>query len=76
MFRASVVRVLTDTSQANGDQISTAIAYQIAFDLYDNGTQEFLATVTKSLPAKIVEVPAEEAAEREFRIQNCFHYKN
>ncbi|KAL3425549.1 proteasome/cyclosome [Phlyctema vagabunda] len=36
---------------ANDDQTSTAIAYQIAFDLYDNGTQEFLAKVIKSLPA-------------------------
>jgi 26S proteasome regulatory subunit N2 len=44
---------------ANEDQNSTAIAYQIAFDLYDNGTQEFLAKVIKSLPAKVEEVPAE-----------------
>ncbi|RDW89726.1 26S proteasome regulatory subunit rpn2 [Coleophoma cylindrospora] len=36
---------------ANDDQTSKAIAYQIAFDLYDNGTQEFLAKVIKSLPA-------------------------
>ncbi|TVY31724.1 26S proteasome non-ATPase regulatory subunit [Lachnellula subtilissima] len=44
---------------ANEDQNSTAIAYQIAFDLYDNGTQEFLSKVIKSLPAKVEEVPAE-----------------
>ncbi|ERT00500.1 hypothetical protein HMPREF1624_03873 [Sporothrix schenckii ATCC 58251] len=30
---------------------SLAIAYQIAFDLYDNGTQEFLGKVIKALPA-------------------------
>ncbi|CAG8955210.1 hypothetical protein HYFRA_00007226 [Hymenoscyphus fraxineus] len=42
---------------ANDDQNSTAIAYQIAFDLYDNGTQEFLAKVIKSLPVKVEEVP-------------------
>ncbi|KAH7400223.1 putative 26S proteasome regulatory subunit rpn2 [Cadophora sp. MPI-SDFR-AT-0126] len=35
---------------ANGDQNSIVVAYQIAFDLYDNGTQEFLAKVIKSLP--------------------------
>ncbi|KAK3317791.1 armadillo-type protein [Cercophora scortea] len=34
-----------------GDRNSLAIAYQIAFDLYDNGTQEFLAKVIKSLPS-------------------------
>jgi 26S proteasome regulatory subunit N2 len=27
-----------------------AIAYQIAFDLYDNGTQEFLGKVRAALP--------------------------
>ncbi|KAE8445710.1 hypothetical protein EG329_012889 [Mollisiaceae sp. DMI_Dod_QoI] len=35
---------------SKGDITSTATAYQIAFDLYDNGTQEFLAKVIKSLP--------------------------
>lgn len=34
-----------------GDRTSTANAYQIAFDLYDNGTQEFLGKVLSSLPA-------------------------
>jgi 26S proteasome regulatory subunit N2 len=43
----------------NGDQTSTAIAYQIAFDLYDNGTQEFLAKVIASLPKKVVEASVE-----------------
>jgi hypothetical protein len=50
---------LTDIIQANDDPTSTAIAYQIAFDLYDNGTQEFLAKVIKSLPAKVEEAPTE-----------------
>ncbi|TAQ87011.1 hypothetical protein B7494_g4662 [Chlorociboria aeruginascens] len=45
---------------ANDDQTSTAIAYQIAFDLYDNGTQEFLAKVIKDLPAKVTEEPEKE----------------
>lgn len=44
---------------ANEDQNSTAVAYQIAFDLYDNGTQEFLSKVIKALPAKVEEVAAE-----------------
>ncbi|KAL2174816.1 armadillo-type protein [Thermothelomyces heterothallicus CBS 202.75] len=34
-----------------GDKSAIATAYQIAFDLYDNGTQEFLAKVIKSLPS-------------------------
>ncbi|KAK3388452.1 armadillo-type protein [Sordaria brevicollis] len=34
-----------------GGQDSVAIAYQIAFDLYDNGTQEFLGKVIKALPS-------------------------
>ena len=34
-----------------GDNNATAVAYQIAFDLYDNGTQEFLAKVIKALPS-------------------------
>jgi len=34
-----------------GDNNAIATAYQIAFDLYDNGTQEFLAKVIKSLPS-------------------------
>lgn len=32
------------------DPNALAIAYQIAFDLYDNGTQEFLGKIIKSLP--------------------------
>lgn len=37
---------------ARGDQTSIAIAYQIAFDLYDNGTQEFLGKVRSALPGE------------------------
>jgi 26S proteasome regulatory subunit N2 len=33
-----------------GDGKHLAIAYQISFDLYDNGTQEFLARVMEELP--------------------------
>lgn len=42
---------------------SNAMAYQVAFDLYDNGTQEFLSKVIDDLPKKIEEVPL--AAESE-----------
>jgi 26S proteasome regulatory subunit N2 len=57
-------RLFAANLQANGDQTSTAIAYQIAFDLYDNGTQEFLAKVIQSLPVTVTEAPAEEANRR------------
>lgn len=33
-----------------GDPRSLAVAYQISFDLYENGTQEFLAKVMEELP--------------------------
>ncbi|KAF2867995.1 armadillo-type protein [Massariosphaeria phaeospora] len=33
-----------------GDSKSLAVAYQISFDLYENGTQEFLAKVISELP--------------------------
>lgn len=47
------------------DQASTAVAYQIAFDLHDNGTQEFLAKVQKSLPTeKKPEEPIAEESEQ------------
>ncbi|KJZ75388.1 hypothetical protein HIM_05314 [Hirsutella minnesotensis 3608] len=39
------------TLVSNGDRTSLANAYQIAFDLYDNGTQEFLGKVLASLPS-------------------------
>ncbi|KAJ4395270.1 proteasome regulatory particle base subunit [Neurospora sp. IMI 360204] len=54
-----------------GEQDSIAIAYQIAFDLYDNGTQEFLGKVIKALPSgeppkpKPAEESNDAAAERE-----------
>jgi 26S proteasome regulatory subunit N2 len=35
----------------NGDPTDIANAYQIAFDLYDNGTQEFLGKVMATLPS-------------------------
>lgn len=44
---SKMLRTLVD----NGDRKSVAIAYQIAFDLYDNGTQEFLGKVIKALPS-------------------------
>lgn len=34
-----------------GDDKSRAVAYQISFDLYENGTQEFLSKVMEELPA-------------------------
>ncbi len=39
------------TAGHEGDRDSIANAYQIAFDLYDNGTQEFLGKVIKTLPS-------------------------
>ncbi|RDA83385.1 hypothetical protein CP532_4736 [Ophiocordyceps camponoti-leonardi (nom. inval.)] len=39
------------TLVSNGDRTSLANAYQVAFDLYDNGTQEFLSRVLSSLPS-------------------------
>ena len=38
----------------NGDSKSLAVAYQIAFDMYDNSTQEFLKKVRGSLPGQTV----------------------
>ncbi|KOS23332.1 26S proteasome regulatory subunit rpn2 [Escovopsis weberi] len=46
---------------AKADRTSIANAYQIAFDLYDNGTQEFLGKVLGSLPSG--EVKKEDATE-------------
>jgi len=58
---------------AKDDPNATATAYQIAFDLYDNGTQDFLYKVMKSLPSgeppKKPEEPEEAAAESEPLIQ-------
>ncbi|KAI9896325.1 hypothetical protein N3K66_008497 [Trichothecium roseum] len=52
-----MLRSLVDT----GDRISIANAYQIAFDLYDNGTQEFLGRVLNSLPSGEQKKSAEES---------------
>ncbi|KAK3376913.1 armadillo-type protein [Lasiosphaeria ovina] len=57
------------------DRNALAIAYQIAFDLYDNGTQEFLGKVINSLPSgepvkKPEQQEAEGAAESEPLLQN------
>lgn len=48
---------------ANDDRTSIANAYQIAFDLYDNGTQEFLNKVLASLPAPKEPMKDAEASE-------------
>lgn len=45
-----------------GDRMAILTAYQIAFDLYDNGTQEFLGKVIKTLPSG---EPAKETNEEE-----------
>ncbi|KAM7191711.1 Armadillo-type fold [Naviculisporaceae sp. PSN 640] len=59
---------------AKEDRDVTAVAYQIAFDLYDNGTQEFLGKVIKSLPSgeppKKPEQEGEGAAESEPLLQD------
>ncbi|KAF1814378.1 26S proteasome regulatory complex, non-ATPase subcomplex, Rpn2/Psmd1 subunit [Eremomyces bilateralis CBS 781.70] len=47
------------------DSKSLAIAYQISFDLYDNGTQEFLSTVMEGLPDT-----TEEAKDNEHPVAN------
>ncbi|KAF2752719.1 26S proteasome regulatory complex, non-ATPase subcomplex, Rpn2/Psmd1 subunit [Pseudovirgaria hyperparasitica] len=46
----SMASTLLQSLVKNGDARSLAIAYQISFDLYDNGTQEFLANVMEGLP--------------------------
>ncbi|KAJ3495061.1 hypothetical protein NLG97_g3664 [Lecanicillium saksenae] len=59
---------------AKADRTSIANAYQIAFDLYDNGTQEFLGKVLSSLPsgevAKKEDKENDDNAERESLLQN------
>lgn len=47
------------------DSTSTASAYQIAFDLYDNGTQEFLSKVIAALPELDTPKKTEEKKEGE-----------
>ena len=44
--------------QAYNTPNATAIAFQIAFDLYDNGTQEFLTKVIRAMPKKPEVEPA------------------
>ncbi|KAI9713742.1 MAG: hypothetical protein M1812_006580 [Candelaria pacifica] len=51
-----------------GDPRSIAIAYQISFDLYDNGTQEFLTKVREELPA--AEEKQEEQPSGENAVEN------
>ena len=45
-----------------GDDKSLAIAYQISFDLYDNGTQEFLSKIMEELPESEDDEEEEEEA--------------
>ncbi|KAK7423994.1 proteasome regulatory particle base subunit [Neonectria magnoliae] len=52
----------------NGDDSSIANAYQIAFDLYDNGTQEFLGKVLAALPTG--EPPKKEEKEKKETDEN------
>ena len=52
-----------DVAQAYNTPNTTATAFQIAFDLYDNGTQEFLAKVIKSMPKKDEEEITDKEAE-------------
>lgn len=57
------------------DPTSTANAYQIAFDIYDNGTQEFLGKVINALPSgeppsKPEPEKEDQAAEREPLLEN------
>ncbi|KAK0385125.1 hypothetical protein NLU13_7603 [Sarocladium strictum] len=61
---------MLQTLVEGGDRTSIANAYQIAFDLYDNGTQEFLGKVLAALPSgeppkKEPEAPASNPDEKE-----------
>ena len=47
------------------DPKSLAIAYQIAFDLYDNSTQEFLKKVREELPKSPEQPPAQDTDSRD-----------
>ncbi|EPQ62286.1 Bgt-5256 [Blumeria graminis f. sp. tritici] len=59
-------RLLRDlVTQGHQNVASTATAYQIAFDLYDNGTQEFLAKVIRDIPAEVKEPGVEETEPNE-----------
>ncbi|KAK5993000.1 26S proteasome non-ATPase regulatory subunit 1 [Cladobotryum mycophilum] len=64
---------MLQTLVTKGDRTSIANAYQIAFDLYDNGTQEFLGKVLASLPSgeqKKEEAPQGADKENEPLLQN------
>ncbi|EDU50350.1 RPN2 26S proteasome regulatory complex component [Pyrenophora tritici-repentis] len=47
-----------------GDDRSRAVAYQISFDLYENGTQEFLAKVMEELPEAEKEETSGDASQK------------
>lgn len=47
-----------------GDPKSLAVAYQVAFDMYDNSTQEFLKKVRESLPGNPQSDPAVSKTEK------------
>ncbi|RKF62571.1 26S proteasome non-ATPase regulatory subunit 1-like protein A [Erysiphe neolycopersici] len=54
---------------ANDDITSIATAYQIAFDLYDNGTQEFLARVIREISSnEQVSIPEDNDATESDRL--------
>ncbi|KAG9293368.1 hypothetical protein G9A89_007614 [Geosiphon pyriformis] len=54
----SAAKLLQDLV-TKGDDVYLLIAYQIAFDLEDNATQEFLQNVVRQLPAGAVSTTAE-----------------
>jgi len=54
-----------------GDAKSLAIAYQIAFDLYDNSTQEFLKKVREGLPKVPTPVAADGTDKKEDSAENA-----
>lgn len=51
-------KLLIDLVETGGPQ-RLAEAYQIAFDIYDNSSQDFLKKVREGLPRKVEEKPAE-----------------
>lgn len=55
ILASRILRQLVET----GDPRSLAVAYQVAFDLYDNGTQEYLAKVRDELPSSEKKQPTE-----------------
>ncbi|KAI9782546.1 MAG: proteasome regulatory particle base subunit [Peltula sp. TS41687] len=56
---SQILRQLVET----GEPRSLAVAYQVAFDLYDNGTQEYLAKVRDELPSATERSTAAENAQ-------------